>query len=343
ADLTALQAGGSIELRLTVEEKRTGEKPEDSKKIMQLVNNARSSISLLLDLNLFKTVQSGGTSAVTPITEAGKPIRLVMELSEALKYQASDLLLYRVHDGVAEKMSRYGDERYGFRTVGNVVYLELMANKYSSYALVYTQPVNSDDDSSSSSSSSSSTAPKPPVPSSVVAPASSSSATGSSDADAAKKKQEEKEKAEKEKAEKEKAEKEKAEKEKAKEQKRKEDLKNQLKQQLDKAIAALPKDLTEQQRTEAIAKLTAIYDKALAALDSSDASQWDKILSDALGAIRAEVKACIALATGSACKVCGRCNPFLGICLWIWAAILVVVAVVLLLLLIVWKRRKSNS
>ncbi|MEG0305628.1 MAG: hypothetical protein RR764_11400 [Oscillospiraceae bacterium] len=42
------------------------------------------------------------------------------------------------------------------------------------------------------------------------------------------------------------------------------------------------------------------------------------------------------------CKLCGKCTPFLGICIWIWLALLLAAAIVVVVIIII-KRKKSDD
>ncbi|MEG0179851.1 MAG: carboxypeptidase regulatory-like domain-containing protein, partial [Oscillospiraceae bacterium] len=337
AEKDTLTNGGTIEIKLVAELRADTDAKEDRAKITDAIDTANGKIGLLLDLSVLKTVTDSNSTVLTNaqrLTELSDVLTIILELPQEYQGKTKELSLYRVHNGATEKMKTAGKEHYSFINVGGKDYIKVVASKFSSYALVSTKDNGPIIDSSSSSSSSNSsnndddiylppTAPSKPnkKPAKKPAPSSSSQVSSSS----ASSKPIEKEDTSKIDA------------------KAKENLKANLKDMLDKAIAALSSNLTDEQRADAIVKLTAIYDKAIAKIDKATADEGKKIYDDAVEQMNAVSADSLSTNSTKKCKLCGKCTPFLGICIWVWIAILVVLVVAVITLFILYKRKKDNE
>ncbi|MEG1049577.1 MAG: hypothetical protein RSE24_03455, partial [Oscillospiraceae bacterium] len=144
AEKAILDAGGTIEIKLTAQAMPANAATDDREKIMALISgNANSSIGLFLDLKVTKTVTDTNSPAnVTTgtLTQLASPIKIVIEVPKMYQGRTNDLKLFRVHNDVAQEMSKTGTESYRFINVGGIDYIELIASRFSSYAIVYTAP-----------------------------------------------------------------------------------------------------------------------------------------------------------------------------------------------------------
>ena len=129
-DNEVIEAGGSVELKLSAAAKVIGSDP-DAEKINEKLDSGES-LALLVDLSVTKTVTPNvGEASETKLTELPALIEIYVELPASLR-GSTNLKVLRVHGGEVQELP-YDGESFSFTDDG--VYLILHVRRFSSYAI----------------------------------------------------------------------------------------------------------------------------------------------------------------------------------------------------------------
>ena len=156
-DLETVINGGKVEFTFTAEEKQQGDSGIDGD--MDMIAEEKDdtvTIGLVMDYKLEKEVfdHNGNKdeAASKKITQSNVLLEIRLPLPTELQGKAG-YAVYRVHNNVAEAMkANPGREEEGFRVEGS--YLTIYAQKFSTYAIGYTESDGSSNDSSGNNSGS---------------------------------------------------------------------------------------------------------------------------------------------------------------------------------------------
>lgn len=149
----AIKDGADVNLQLTVN-KTTEEASDDSKKIEDAVKSSNNNtfIGALLDINLLCTVISNNTQvgSTSKITETSEAVKISVTVPEELINNDPDVNrsfdVARLHDGIVELLGAVYDK--------DSKKLSFFSNKFSTYAIVYTDTKVEQSNNTSQSSSS---------------------------------------------------------------------------------------------------------------------------------------------------------------------------------------------
>lgn len=150
ADQTTIIGGGKVEFTFTADEKQRGDSTisSDMDKIAEKKDDTVT-VGLVMDYKLEKEVFDADgqkiDSASQTITQSNVLLEILLPLPAELQGKA-DYAVYRVHNNEAEAMkANPGSGEEGFKVEGS--YITIYAQKFSTYAIGYSEtPLTSDDD-----------------------------------------------------------------------------------------------------------------------------------------------------------------------------------------------------
>ncbi len=138
-DEEVLDAGGAVELKLTVDDTTSAPDAEDAAKI----EAAASNVALYLDITLTKTVTDmygniiGDTTTLTAVENEDGLLEIIIPLPTSLQGKSS-YSIYRVHDGALQQLTTSANddgEYYEVNAAKTVITLHV--RNFSTYAIAY--------------------------------------------------------------------------------------------------------------------------------------------------------------------------------------------------------------
>ena len=142
-DKSQVDQGGAVKFKLTVE--KQNETTAGGASAIQAIAGSRV-IDMYLDMTLFKTLTDSATQTDTTVTlpTLGKLLKIIVPVDLAGK---SDVVLYRYHAGVAEKMnslvySTSMPTQEGFMLDPTGKELTIFSQNFSTYAIAYSDGSN---------------------------------------------------------------------------------------------------------------------------------------------------------------------------------------------------------
>lgn len=175
-DAQTVKDGGTVEIKFVAQIKQKSEIEEDAKEIAKEIGGAK--IGLYLALDVEKTVtqpvaldkpDEEPSSKTTVIPETSVLLESVIPLPGDLQDKQS-YTVYRIHDGAVDVLTTDGDSGERIEVSADKTTLTLYAQKFSTYAVVYTEKSVDAGDGRKSKTKSDSPQPSEPMPVAPVAP-----------------------------------------------------------------------------------------------------------------------------------------------------------------------------
>lgn len=157
SEKSAVDAGGSVEIKMIAEKKTDTQVAEDKTKIQTLATDKK--LAMFIDLSVLKTVKDGSGVALTTdekLTTLADIVTVDVPIPAELQGKTG-ISVYRVHNGVAQVMQKdLADENGEYFTISlDGTYITLHVKNFSTYAMGYTPDATTTGSGSGGKSSSS--------------------------------------------------------------------------------------------------------------------------------------------------------------------------------------------
>ena len=135
ANAGTVTAGGSVEFKMTVKKREGSDVGEDEAKIAGILSSGET-VQIYLDISVKKTVKDSGGNVITyqNVGEMNVLLESIVPLPEGLQGKA-DYIVYRVHNGTAEKLPVSDGSREGYSVNADNTTITIYAKKFSTYAI----------------------------------------------------------------------------------------------------------------------------------------------------------------------------------------------------------------